>query len=137
MVSVDSGGFPRRIFLLILLILAWTMFWNSGSAFSTGDPLEGAIAWVVALGLFAILIDGRAVRALEGREVPGTAILILVLIAFVVVYGEVSQLFKSKDSVLGEPYLPGILSLIRSVGSLLLTLLLIWETIRLAKRRST
>ena len=136
---VDYGGFPRRISLLILLILTWTMLLNSASSFSLGNSLEGVIEGIIALGLIGVLIDGRAVRALEARKVkaPRAAILILVLMSFVVVYGEVPQLFQSEVSVLGELYLPGLLSLVQSVGSLILALLFIWETVRLAMRRST
>lgn len=128
-------GFPRRILVLVMLILSWTMLLNSASAFSTGDTVEGLIEAVLVLVLVGILVDGRLARALEGRPVARTVIPILILIVFVILYGELPQLLQSEVSVRGEAYLPGILSLVQSVGSVVLGILLLMETIRLAIRK--
>lgn len=133
---VEQAGFPRRIALIVLLILTWMMFWNSASAFSRGSTLAGILRGLVALVLIAVLIDGRAAASLEGRKVPRSVILILALIAFVVAYGEVRTLPYTDIFLLGDLYLPGLISLVQSAGLIILDILLIWETVRLARRRT-
>lgn len=129
-------GFPRRILVLILLMLVWTMVLNAASAFSTGDQLEGVLEAIVAVVLIAVLVDGRVSAALAGRPINKTVIPILILIEFVILYGELPRLFGNEITVQGEVYLPGFLTLIHSIGSVLLAFLLGWETVKLATRTS-
>ncbi len=128
-------GFPRRILVLVMLILSWTMLLNSASAFSTGDTVEGLIELAVVLVLVGILVDGRLARALEGRPVARSVVPILILIVFVVLFGEIPRLLQGDILVRGDLYIPGLLSWVQSAGSVVLGLLLILETIRLAVRK--
>lgn len=132
----DTAGFPRRIIQLILLVLIWTMAINSVSAFATADQLEGILEALVAVALLGVLVDGRVVDLLAGRPIARTVIPILILIEFVILYGALPGLFDLEISTGNDLYIPGVLALAHSVGSIFLALLLGWETIKLATRRT-
>jgi len=124
----------RRLILVVMLILIWVIVWNSIFAIATGQLLVGVVGSVVGLGLIGMSIKGSVMRKLEGREVPDLALLMLGLIVLVLVYGEIRDLMINDLEFLGEFYLPGLIALIRILGSLGLAALLIWETIKLIRQ---
>ena len=124
----------RRLILVVMLILIWVIVWNSIFAIATGQLLVGVVGGVVGLALIGMSIEGSVMRKLEGREVPDLALLMLGLIVLVLVYGEIRDLMINDLEFLGEFYLPGLIALIRILGSFGLAALLIWETIKLIRQ---
>lgn len=124
----------RRLILVVMLILIWVIVWNSIFAIATGQLLVGVVGGVVGLALIGMSIEGSVMRKLEGREVPDLALLMLGLIVLVLVYGEIRDLTINDLEFLGEFYLPGLIALIRILGSFGLAALLIWETIKLIRQ---
>lgn len=117
-----------------MLILIWVIVWNSIFAITTGQLLVGIVGGVVGLALIGMAIEGSVMRKLEGREVPDLALLMLGLIILVLVYGEIRDLIINDLEFLGEFYLPGLIALIRILGSFGLAALLIWETFKLMRK---
>lgn len=126
----------KRLLLIVLWILIWLIVWNSIFAVATGQILVGTIGGVVGLALIGIGVDGRVIRTLEGRELPNLSLLMFGLIILVLMYGEIRDLMINDLEVLGEFYLPGLIALIRILGSFILAALLIWEMVQLMRQPS-
>ncbi len=115
-------------------MLIWLAIWNSIFAIATNQILIGAVSGIIGFGLLSVMLEGSIPRRNEGREVPNLSLIILFLIVVILVYGEVQDLTINSLELLGEFYLPGLLALIRIVGSLIFAMLLTWETINLVRR---
>jgi len=126
----------RRLLSVVWWILVWLIVWNSIFAVATGQMLVGAIGGVVGLAMIGVGVDGRVIRKLEGRELPNLSLLMFSLIIVVLIYGEVRDLMINELEFLGEFYLPGLISLVRIIGSFVLAALLIWESVKLLRQPS-
>lgn len=121
-----------RLLMLLLIILIWFGLGNAAFSFAIGKVVGGAIELAVSLALIALAVEGRVVRQLEGRRLNSLSLLVFALAALVLVYDGVESLRFNEISLLGEVYLPGIITIIRAVGEFVLGGVLIWETARLA-----
>lgn len=130
----NKRALSNRLIGIVMLILIWVIVWNSIFAITTGQLLVGIVGGVVGLALIGMAIEGSIMRKLEGREVPDLALLMLGLIILVLVYGEIRDLIINDLEFLGEFYLPGLIALIRILGSFGLAALLIWETSKLMRK---
>lgn len=130
----NKRALSNRLIAIVMLILIWVIVWNSIFAITTGQLLVGIVGGVVGLALIGMAIEGSVMRKLEGREVPDLALLMLGLIILVLVYGEIRDLIINDLEFLGEFYLPGLIALIRILGSFGLAALLIWETFKLMRK---
>ena len=130
----NKRALSNRLIAIVMLILIWVIVWNSIFAITTGQLLVGIVGGVVGLALIGMAIEGSFMRKLEGREVPDLALLMLGLIILVLVYGEIRDLIINDLEFLGEFYLPGLIALIRILGSFGLAALLIWETFKLMRK---
>lgn len=130
----NKRALSNRLIAIVMLILIWVIVWNSIFAITTGQLLVGIVGGVVGLALIGMAIEGSIMRKLEGREVPDLALLMLGLIILVLVYGEIRDLIINDLEFLGEFYLPGLIALIRILGSFGLAALLIWETFKLMRK---
>ena len=130
----NKRALSNRLIAIVMLILIWVIVWNSIFAITTGQLLVGIVGGVVSLALIGMAIEGSIMRKLEGREVPDLALLMLGLIILVLVYGEIRDLIINDLEFLGEFYLPGLIALIRILGSFGLAALLIWETFKLMRK---
>lgn len=130
----NKRALSNRLIAIVMLILIWVIVWNSIFAITTGQLLVGIVGGVVGLALIGMAIEGSVMRKLEGREVPDLALLMLGLIILVLVYGEIRDLIINDLEFLGEFYLPGLVALIRILGSFGLAALLIWETFKLMRK---
>ena len=126
----------RRLLVIVLWILIWLIIWNSIFAVATGQLLVGTIGGVVGLAMIGVGVDGRVIRRLEGRDLPNLSLLMFGLIIVVLVYGEIRDLMINDLELLGEFYLPGLIALIRILGSFVLSALLVWETVKLMRQPS-
>ncbi len=126
----------RRLVLLVLGMLIWLAIWNSLFAFVTDQILIAAIGGIVGLVLIGVAVEGSLPRRFQGREMPNLSLIILVLIILVLVYGEIQDLTINSIEEQGEFYLPGLVALIRIVGSIILAALLTWETVNLLRQPS-
>lgn len=130
----NKRALSNRLIAIVMLILIWVIVWNSIFAITTGQLLVGIVGGVVGLALIGMAIKSSVMRKLEGREVPDLALLMLGLIILVLVYGEIRDLIINDLEFLGEFYLPGLIALIRILGSFGLAALLIWETFKLMRK---
>lgn len=127
-------AFPRRIGTILLAILSWIVIWNAAFALATGQSLAGILGVAVGLILFVAIINGRLVGYLEGRHVPFLVFPFLILIVLILGIGEIQDLLINELFLLGAFYLPGLIALIRIIGSFVLLALLVWEVVKLARQ---
>jgi len=84
------------------------------------------------IALIALAVEGRVVRLLEGRRLNSLSLLVFAVAALVLVFDGVESLRFNETSLLGEVYLPGIITIVRAAGEFVLASVLIWEVGRLA-----
>jgi len=121
----------HRLIILLFAILIWFGLGSAAFSFSLGKASAGAIELIISLALAAAMIEGRIVRLLEGRPLRWESILPFSLIAVVVVYDAIQSLRFNQTTLLGAIYVPGLISIVRVAGLLLLTAALLWELGRL------
>lgn len=117
----------RRSINLAIAIPVWMLLTTSANSIILGSYAVGVLSAAIAFGLVAILVDGRLANSLEGRPLPAAGIAIAVLILFILAFGAFQDLRYNELSVSGEIYIPGVVTLVRVVGSVVLTLALIVE----------
>ncbi len=127
-------AFPRRIGTIFLVLLALIVIWNAAFAIATGQTIAGVLGGVVGLILLIAVQNGRLVGYLDGRPVPFIVFPFLILIVFILGIGEVQDLLINDLFLLGDFYLPGLIALIRIIGSFVLLALLVWEVVNLARQ---
>ena len=121
-----------RLLMLLLIILIWFGLGNAAFSFAIGKVVGGAIEFAVSLALIALAVEGRVVRLLEGRRLNSLSLLVFAVAALVLVFDGVESLRFNETSLLGEVYLPGIITIVREAGEFVLASVLIWEVGRLA-----
>ncbi|HLC06429.1 MAG TPA: hypothetical protein VJK02_25635 [Anaerolineales bacterium] len=121
-----------RLLMLLLIILIWFGLGNAAFSFAIGKVVGGAIEFAVSLALIALAVEGRVVRLLEGRRLNSLSLLVFAVAALVLVFDGVESLRFNETSLLGEVYLPGIITIVRAAGEFVLASVLIWEVGRLA-----
>jgi len=126
----------RRLLTLLFLILAWFGLGNAAFSFSLGKGTGGVIPLAISVAVVAMLLDGRVIRYLEKRQLRWESIIPFSLIAVVVVYDAIQTLRLSQITLLGELYVPGLISVVQVIGLLLLTAALVWELVRLFLSKS-
>jgi len=121
----------RRLTWLMSAILIWFGLGTSVFSFSIGNVMAGAIELAIVLVLIGILVEGRLPRLLDGRPVPAMAFLYGSILVLLLVYDAIRDLRINDVTLLGSPYLPGIVSLVSDIGSLILAVALTWELVKL------
>src|SRR3990172_3586815 len=127
-----ARGTNYRLLMLLLIILIWFGLGNAAFSFAIGKVVGGAIEFAVSLALIALAVEGRVVRLLEGRRLNSLSLLVFAVAALVLVFDGVESLRFNETSLLGEVYLPGIITIVRAAGQFVLASVLIWEVGRLA-----
>jgi len=122
----------HRLLTLLLIILVWFGLGNAAFSFALGETVGGAIELAISLGLIGIAIDGRVIRLLEGRRLNNISLLVFALAALVLFYDGVESLRFNETKLLGDIYLPGVITIVRAAGEFLLAAALVWELGRLA-----
>ena len=123
----------RRIVNLAIAIPIWMLLTTSVNSFILGSYLVATLSAAMTVALIGILIDGRLATSVEGRPLPSAGFAILALILFVLALGAFQDLRYNELTVSGEIYVPGLITLIRVIGSIVLTLALVVEIVRLMR----
>ena len=123
----------RRSINLAIAIPIWMLLTTSANSIILGSYAVGVLSATIALALVVILVDGRLASSLDGRPLPTAGIAIAVLVLFILAFGAFQDLRYNELSVSGEIYIPGVVTLVRVVGSLVLTLALAVELARLKR----
>lgn len=121
----------RSLIVLLLVILIWYGLGTAAFSFSLGNVAGGAIELIVSIALGVAALEGRIIRLLQGRPVRWESVLAFSLVAVVLVYDAIQTLRLDQSTLLGDIYMPGVISIVRVVGLLLLTVALLWELGRL------
>jgi len=123
----------RRSINLAIAIPIWMLLTTSANSIILGSYAVGALSAAMAVALVAILVDRRLANNLEGRALPTAGIAIAVLILLILAFGALQDLRYNELLVSGEIYIPGVVTLIRVVGSLILTGALVVEIAKLMR----
>jgi len=121
-----------RLLMLLLIILIWFGLGNAAFSFAIGKVVGGAIEFAVSLALIALAVEGRVPDKHAGRRLNSLSLLVFAVAALVLVFDGVESLRFNETSLLGEVYLPGIITIVRAAGEFVLASVLIWEVGRLA-----
>lgn len=127
----------KRVRKLFQITLVWLMWYGLGLAavsFSIDKLVKGIIELIVVGILFVILFDGRLLRKLHERPIPGRFLLGMYVIIFIGIEGVIRDFRLNDIYLLGELYVPGVIIYARSVGIIILTAILLWETIALTRQ---
>lgn len=123
----------RRIVNLALAIPGWILLSTAINSIYLSSYLVGVLSGVLVLVIIGAIADGRIASYLEGKPLPSSGFAILVLILFVLLLGAFQDIRYNELTVSGELYLPGVITLIRVAGSVILTLALAIELVRLMR----
>lgn len=128
----DRVGTQRLAYILFALV-AWGGLTSAAFSLATGGAINAVISGLVGLVAIVAAIDGRVARMISGRELSSISLVIFAAIAVLIVVYELRS-FTTWDLVIdGEVRIPAVIRTARSVGSLVLSVALITETIRILR----
>jgi len=125
----DRVGTQRLAYILFALV-AWIGLTSAAFSLATGNTINAVVSGLVGLAAIAAAIDGRVARTISERELSSISLLVFAAIALIIVLFEIRS-FTTWDLVIdGEIRIPAVIRTIKSLGSIILALALIVETIR-------
>lgn len=123
-----------RLFKIALVLIIWYFLGLAAVAFSIDTVLIG-IFDLIAVGIFVfILLDGRLFRMMHDRPIPGKFLLGMYVAIILGIDAVIRDIRFNDIYVLGELYIPGVITSARAVGTLILTAILFWETVALTRQ---
>ena len=128
----DKVGTQRLAYILFALV-AWFGLASAAFSLATGSTINAVISGLVGLAAIVVAIDGRVARMIYGRELSSIGLVVFAAIAVLVMVYELRS-FTTWDLVIdGEIRIPAVIRTVKSVGSLVLSVALIAEIIRILR----
>ncbi len=123
----------QRLAYILLALVAWVSLTSAAFSLATSNTLNAFISGLVGIAAIAAAIDGRVVKMIEGRVISTLGLMFLAAIAVVVVAFELGNLRTWDLVVDGEVRIPAVIRTVQTIGSLVLAVTLVAETIRILR----
>jgi len=128
----DKVGTQRLAYILFALV-AWFGLTSAAFSLATDSTINAVISGLVGLAAIVVAIDGRVARVIYGRELSSIGLVVFAAIAVLVMVYELRS-FATWDLVIdGEIRIPAVIRTVKSFGSLVLSVALIGEIIRILR----
>lgn len=126
----DRVGTQRLAYILLGLV-AWIGFTSAAFSIAAGSTINAVISGLVGLAAIVAAIDGRIAGIITERELSSLNLAIFAGIGILVMAYELRS-FTTWDLVIdGEFRIPAVIRTIQAIGSILLSIALVVENIRI------
>lgn len=127
-------SWTRRLTWLVAVAIIWFLIGSSVFALATDDISGGAVGLVIVVLIVALLVEGRIIRLLEGRSLQTMALVYGAILVLLLAYFAIRDLQINELTLLDRIYVPGVVALVRDIGSLILATAISWELVVLWRR---
>ncbi len=130
---VEERVVSSRLTRLLLALVAWFSLASAVFAVSIDSVLNAIITGLIGIAAIGIVVNGRIVKASQLRPLTGGTMVILALLAAAVIVFEIGNLRTWDLIILGKVRIPSVIRSVKAIGSILLSLGVLWELIRLLR----